>query len=132
MNHRSGATILLGNTSIDRPLIIASVPCKRGDVPIESIEQMRYTATIPCVPLRDTRAAYGAVFIHHDVQFSPPTAPLFPGRPGAFAMDGQAGAVDNEMDWLNGASPVEQERLERAAASGEGGVVRCWEGEPHH
>ena len=123
---------LLGNTSIDRPLIIASVPCKRGDVPIESIEQIRHTATIPCVPLRDTGAAYGAVFIHHDVQFSPPPAPLCSGRPGAFAMDGQAGAVDNEMEGLNGASPVEQDRLQRVAASGEGGVIRRWELETHH
>ena len=47
-------------------------------------------------------------------------------------MDGQAGAVDNEMEGLNGASPVEQDRLQRAAASGEGGVIRRLELEPHH
>ena len=47
-------------------------------------------------------------------------------------MDGQAGAVDNEMEGLGGASPVEQDRLQRAAASGQGGVIRCLELEPHH
>ena len=47
-------------------------------------------------------------------------------------MDGQAGAVDNEMDWLDGASPVVQDRLQRAAASGERGVVRGGELKAHH
>ena len=47
-------------------------------------------------------------------------------------MDGQAGAVDNEVEGLGGASPVEQDRLGRAAASGQGGVIRCLELEPHH
>ena len=47
-------------------------------------------------------------------------------------MDGQAGAVDNEMEGRGGANPVEQDRLQRAAASGEGGVIRSLELEPHH
>ncbi len=47
-------------------------------------------------------------------------------------MDGQAGAVDNEMEGLGGASPVEQDRLQRTAASGQGGVIRSLELEPHH
>ena len=47
-------------------------------------------------------------------------------------MDGQARAVDNKMDWLDGASPVEQDRIQRVAATGEGCVIRCLELEPHH
>lgn len=33
----------------------------------------------------------------------------------AFARDGQVGAVDNEMAGLDGASPVEQNRIQRVA-----------------
>ena len=67
---------LLANDSVHRVLVVALVPGKRGDLPIEPIEQLPDTAPIPCVPLRDTGAADEPVPIHHDVQFPPSPSPL--------------------------------------------------------
>ena len=76
MDHSLGIRIPLANDPVHRVLVVALVTGKRGDLPIEPIEQLPDTASIPCVPLRDTGAADEPVPIHHDVKLSPPPSSL--------------------------------------------------------